>query len=176
MVPIKDYGTLLKAAAELLERGVNLHLLLVGKGPELESLQRQGIALLRDRVSFVGASDRVPEFLNAMDIFVLPSFGEGMSNTLLEALACGLPLLATRVGGNPEVIEDGRSGWLFSPGDVGDLSRRLEAMAAKPEIRGTLGAAARARATTVFSLEGMIERYRSLYLNAAHQRRLVPTV
>ena len=175
MVPIKDYGTLLKAAAELLKRGVNLHLLLVGKGPEFESLQRQGIALLKDRVSFVGASDRVPELLNAMDIFVLPSFGEGMSNTLLEALACGLPLLATRVGGNPEVIEDGRSGWLFSAGDAEDLSRRLEALAAKPEIRGALGAAARVRATTVFSLEGMIERYRSLYLNAAYQRRLVST-
>ncbi len=175
MVPIKDYGTLLKAAAILLERGVNLHVLLVGKGPELDSLQQQGITLLKDRVSFVGASDCVPEFLNAMDIFVLPSVGEGMSNTLLEALACGLPLLATQVGGNPEVIEDQRSGWLFAPGDLGRLSSQLEALAAKPEIRCALGAAARARAITVFSLEGMIERYRNLYLNAVTQRRLVPT-
>jgi sugar transferase (PEP-CTERM/EpsH1 system associated) len=174
LVPIKDYSTLLKATARLRQRGINLHLLLVGEGPERKSLQAQESALLRGRITFVGASDRIPELLNAMDIFVLPSFREGMSNTLLEAMACGLPILATRVGGNPEVVDDGSSGWLFSPGDVEDLAKRLEALAAKPEIRRALGDAARMRARTVFGLDGMIERYRSLYLHTAQHRRLAP--
>ena len=61
-----------------------------------------------------------------MDVFVLPSLGEGMSNTLLEAMASALPVVATRVGGNPELIEDGRSGFLFSPGDVAGLAAQLQ--------------------------------------------------
>lgn len=174
MVPIKDYSTLLEAAQQLAGR-INLHVLLVGNGPELDSLERRvrESAWLRGRVSFVGVSEQVPDLLNAMDIFVLPSLGEGMSNTLLEAMACGLPLVTTCVGGNPEVVEDGRSGWLFAPGDISRLTDRIERLAANPEIRRTLGEAARERALTVFSLDRMMESYRSLYLDAAARRGLL---
>ncbi len=175
MVPIKDYGALLKAAERLVERHVNVRVLLVGKGPELESLERQAreSALLQGRASFVGSSDRVPALLNAMDIFALPSLGEGMSNTLLEAMASGLPLVTTRVGGNPEVVEDGRSGWLFTPGDVEGLFDQLGHLAANLETRRALGQAARERALLVFSLDGMIQRYWNLYTDAAAQHGLL---
>ncbi len=175
MVPIKDYTTLLMAAQQLIGRGINLHVLLVGNGPELESLDRRVRESegLRNRVSFLGASEQVPELLNAMDIFVLPSLGEGMSNTLLEAMACGLPLVATRVGGNPEVVEDGRSGWLFAPGDIPALADCIERLATSAETRRALGGAARQRALTVFSLDRMIDSYCSLYVDAATQRGLL---
>jgi|SRR6266850_166033 len=175
MVPIKDYGRLLEAAARLVEKGINLHVLLVGEGPELEALKRQAreSVSLQGRVSFIGASDRVPELLNAMDIFILPSLGEGMSNTLLEAMACGLPSVVSLVGGNPEVVQDGQSGWLFVPGDVQALAARIERLALSAETRHGAGQAARERAVTLFSLDGMIQRYSRLYLEAAAERGLM---
>jgi sugar transferase (PEP-CTERM/EpsH1 system associated) len=174
IVPIKDYPAFLQAAERLLHRGMNLHILLVGKGPELESIERQvrNSPLLARSVTLTGASDRVPEILNAMDVFVLPSLGEGMSNTLLEAMACGLPVVASRAGGNPEVVEDRKSGWLFAPGDSDELADQLEHLAASLETRRQLGENARERAVQLFSLDGMMQRYRSLYLDLAQRRRV----
>jgi sugar transferase (PEP-CTERM/EpsH1 system associated) len=172
MVPIKNYPGFLRAAERLLHCGINLHVLLVGKGPELESIERQvqNSPLLARSVTLTGASDRVPEILNAMDVFVLPSLGEGMSNTLLEAMACGLPVAASRAGGNPEVVEDQKSGWLFAPGDSDDLADKLEHLAVSMETRRQLGQNARERVVKLFSLDGMIQRYRSLYLGLARRR------
>ncbi len=99
-----------------------------GTGPEqerLESLAKLSPALA-GRVSFVGASENVPEILNALDVFVLPSLMEGMSNTILEAMSCALPVAATRVGGNPELVQEGRTGFLFAPGDAAQLAAQLE--------------------------------------------------
>jgi glycosyltransferase involved in cell wall biosynthesis len=105
-----------------------------------------------------------------MDVFVLPSLSEGMSNTLLEAMASSLPVVATRVGGNPELVEDERSGWLFEPGDVMALAAILERLARDSNLRHELGQAARRRAVQHFSLEGMIGSYRNLYLEFARKR------
>ena len=166
MVPIKDHGTLLKAAELLAERGIDVRVVLVGSGPELGRLKRQAGESpdLNGRIVFPGDSDRVPELLNAMDVFVLSSLGEGMSNTLLEAMACGLPTVASRAGGNPELVEDGQSGLLFSPGDVKGLAKRLEELASNREFARQLGSAARQRAAERFGLERMMDNYRSLYL------------
>jgi sugar transferase (PEP-CTERM/EpsH1 system associated) len=172
LVPIKDHCTLLKAAAALAGRGVNVRLLLVGTGPQLGALQREAdaLAILSGRVSFFGASDRIPELLNALDAFVLPSLGEGMSNTLLEAMACGLPVVATRVGGNPELIEEGSSGWLFSPRDVSGLADMLHRLSCDSALCRQLGANARQRAVNQFSFQQMVSSYRNLYLEHARQR------
>jgi len=174
MVPIKDYPRFLRATEQLLSRGINLHVLLVGKGPDQESIQRQvqNSPLLARNVTLTGVSDQVAEILNAMDVFVLPSLGEGMSNTLLEAMACGLPVVASRAGGNPEVVEDQKSGWLFTPGDTDNLANQLEHLAANAETRRQLGLSARQRVVQLFSLEGMMHRYRSLYLGLARRRRV----
>jgi len=172
LVPIKDHHTLLEAAALLSRGGVDVRVLLVGSGPEREKLQSQATDALEGRVCFTGDSSRVPEMLNAMDVFVLPSLGEGMSNTLLEAMACGLPVLATNVGGNPEIIENNLNGCLFTPGDAEWLADRLKLLARDPAIVHQLGTAARNRAMESFSLSRMLETYRSFYLELAARRRL----
>jgi sugar transferase (PEP-CTERM/EpsH1 system associated) len=174
MVPIKDYGTLLKAAEHLSQKGVNVHVLLVGKGPELDALQAQTGQLqwLRGRVSFLGSSDRVPELLNAMDIFILTSLGEGMSNTLLEAMSTALPVVATRVGGNPEVMSEEQAEWLFSSGDTMALAARLERLALNIDSRTRCGDLGRRRVLQLFSLQEMWRRYRDLYAEAAAKRDL----
>jgi sugar transferase (PEP-CTERM/EpsH1 system associated) len=175
MVSIKDHATLLQAAEILAGRGVPVHLLLVGSGPELSRHQEFVAASprLSGRVTFVGSATDVPALLNAMDVFVLPSLSEGMSNTLLEAMASSLPVVATRVGGNPELIEDERSGWLFKPGDVADLAARLERLAMDSDLRHLMGQDARLRVVQHFSLEGMINGYRDLYLNLARKRGIL---
>jgi sugar transferase (PEP-CTERM/EpsH1 system associated) len=172
MVPIKDHATLLRAAETLVARRIEVSILLVGTGPELSGLRQsvENSSALRERVRFLGVSDQVPDVLNALDVFVLPSISEGMSNTLLEAMASGLPVVATRVGGNPELIEENRSGWLFAPRDVGDLTERLARLSRDPALRRQLGAAARQRALDYFSLDRMLEDYRKLYLDLAERR------
>ena len=175
MVKIKKQEMLLRAAEVLLSRGVPVYVVLAGSGPE--RCDHEEIVAsspnLAGQVLFLGSAENVPEILNAMDVFVLPSLSEGMSNTLLEAMASGLPVVATRVGGNPEVIEEDRSGWLVQPGDLCDLIARLERLAADPDLRHRLGKAARDRAVSHFSLEEMIGRYRNLYVELARKRGIL---
>ncbi len=175
MVPIKDYGTLLRAAEILIRGGLDVRVLLVGSGAELAGLQRYagGSTELAGRVWFTGAVHNVPELLNAMDAYVLPSICEGMSNTLLEAMASGLPVVATRVGGNPEVVEENRAGRLFSPRDADGLARCLLPLVRNKELRNGLGAAARRRAVERFSLERMLQEYQNLYWELADRRGLL---
>jgi sugar transferase (PEP-CTERM/EpsH1 system associated) len=172
LVPIKDHTTLLKAAEILISRGMPVQVLLVGPGPELAKLQKFVAASpkLSGRVVFAGAVSDVAPLLNAMDIFVLPSLSEGMSNTLLEAMASSLPVVATRVGGNTELVEEERSGWLFEPGDVMGLAAILERIGCDSSLRQEFGQAARQRAAQSFSLEGMIGNYRDLYVELARKR------
>ena len=172
LVPIKDHRTLLNAAALLSGSGIDVRVLLVGSGPERETLQSSAADSLEGRVCFAGDSSRVPEMLNAMDVFVLPSLREGMSNTLLEAMATGLPVLATNVGGNPEIIEDNVNGSLFTPGDTQWLAERLNVLARHPALIHQLGTAARNHAIESFSLRRMLDTYRSFYLDLASRRQV----
>jgi sugar transferase (PEP-CTERM/EpsH1 system associated) len=174
LVAIKDHFTLLQATKILLQCGVPLYLFLVGTGPELVNLQRFVAASpeLSERIRFIGLTTDVAALLNALDIFVLPSLSEGMSNTLLEAMAAGLPVLASRVGGNPEIIGEECTSCLFTAGDVADLSARLEHLAKYPVLRQKLGLAARRRVEKEFSLERMIGRYHDLYLGMCRKRDL----
>jgi sugar transferase (PEP-CTERM/EpsH1 system associated) len=169
LVPIKDHKTLLRAAEFLVDGGLDIHVLLVGAGPEMPNL-RNYVAdsnSLAGRVTFAGASDRVPELLNAMDAFVLPSICEGMSNTILEAMACGVPVIVTRTGGNPELIEEGSSGFLFPPGKVEMLSALLSRLVESSATRREFGACGRRRAVEQFSLAGMMQRYQEIYTELA---------
>lgn len=172
LVTIKDHITLLKAASALAGHGLNVNVLLVGAGPEMASLQNRvvGDADLSGRVLFTGGSDRIPELLNAMDVFVLPSLGEGMSNTLLEAMASALPVVASRVGGNPELIEDGRTGLLFTAGDSASLAAQINILA-DCDLRHRLGSAARESAIRLFSLDRMVGNYRNLYRGLDQETR-----
>jgi glycosyltransferase involved in cell wall biosynthesis len=107
-----------------------------------------------------------------MDVFALPSILEGMANTLLEAMAAGLPVIATGVGGNLEVIEKDVSGWLFRPGDADALAALLILVARREDLRERYGVAARQRVMRNFSLRSMLDNYRHLYSEMATNRKL----
>ncbi len=166
--PVKDQATLVAAAALLLARWPQarprLRLVLVGDGPCRDALAQQVQATaLQDVVWFAGATHRVAEWLRAMHVFVLPSLNEGISNTLLEAMASGLPTLATPVGGNVELLEEGVSGRSFAPGQVETLAEHLLDYLQQPELRQAHGEGARARAEQRFSLRTMVGAYDALY-------------
>lgn len=172
LVPIKDHGTLLQAAELLVQRGKDVHVLIVGAGPELPRLQERVATSthLDGRVTFAGASDRVSEMLNAMDLFVLTSICEGMSNTILEAMASGLPAVVTPTGGNPELVEDEQQGWFFPARDFQALAKCLLRCVEDTRLRAKLGEAARKRVLEHFSLQAMIASYRELYIELAARR------
>lgn len=174
LVPIKNYETLLRAAEILVRQGKNVHVLLVGSGPELPKLQAYAAASqeLAGRTRFLSASNRVADLLNAMDIFVLPSISEGMSNTILEAMATGLPVVVSRAGGNPELVDNGSVGGLFNPRDVEGLALHLSKLVDSEALRGECGKAARQRVVDEFSLSGMVQHYRDTYVDLASRRGL----
>ncbi len=110
-----------------------------------------------------GARDDVPDLLKAFDVFALPSLNEGISNTILEAMATGLPVVATDVGGNPELVVDGETGALVAADDPEALAGAIGRYTADAALREAHGAAARRRIETSFSLEAMVTTYLSLY-------------
>jgi sugar transferase (PEP-CTERM/EpsH1 system associated) len=162
---VKDHRTLLQAAETAVNQGSDIYVVLVGDGPQRGPLaqQLQGMPALRDRVIFAGRTFDVAQWLRAFDIFALPSVFEGTSNTLLEAMASGLPVVATRVGGNIELFEENQSGLFFEVGDFQGLAAHIVRLAASPQLRQTLGAAARNHVEEVFPLEKMIRNYGDMY-------------
>ncbi|HWR17307.1 MAG TPA: glycosyltransferase [Terriglobales bacterium] len=175
LVPIKDQQTLLISVANLAGQGMDVAAMIVGDGPlqqELRAIAERHPAL-QGRAHFTGARTDTPRLLNAMDAFVLPSISEGMSNTLLEALATGLPLVATKVGGNPEVLGNDKCGSVFAPRDIGALSQILAELAGNAERRGVMGGNSRRRAVSTFSLEKMVSSYRDLYWGLAKKHNVL---
>jgi len=172
MVAIKDYSTLFRAADRLCQRGIDLHVIMVGCGPELGRYHEEvsQMPALAGRVTFCGDRDDVSDLLKAMDVFVLTSLSEGMSNTLLEAMSTGLPVIATRVGGNPALIPNERYGLMFNPGATEELCDHLAELAAGPAWRQELGQAARQRALARFDLKRMLNSYRDLYVALGRKR------
>lgn len=169
LLPVKDHMTLLRALKQLGEAATDWHLLVAGEGPErskLETAARE-IAERGPRICFPGASSRVPELLNAFDVYVLSSVNEGISNSLLEAMATGLPVLASDTGGNPEVVVNGISGLLFAPGDAAGMAEQLMRLHAGTHLRTELGHAARWRVRQEFSIDSMVQNYARLYRMAA---------
>lgn len=128
-----------------------------------EVLQAAGLG---DRVWLPGSRDDVPGLLQAMDLFVLPSLAEGISNTILEAMASGLPVVATRVGGNVELIAEGETGQLVPSGDPQALASALERYVRDPGLLKNHGTAARNRAEREFGIDAMVASYLQLYDNA----------
>ena len=165
LIPVKDHLTLLRAVSGFAQRGRPWRLLVVGAGPELPKLTAfvAGHPGLKDRVLFLGRSNSVPDLLNAMDVYVLPSLTEGIANSLLEAMATGLPVVATATGGNPEAIVNGVSGLLIPVGDSARLEEHLLALESRSEWRRQLGQSALYRARNEFSIDSMVRRYETVY-------------
>lgn len=169
--PEKGLFVLLDAFAGLNRRCPETRLVVVGNG-ELSAALRAHAAQagLGDAVLFEPASPDVTRWLNLFDIFVLPSFSEAFSNALLEAMACGRAVVASRVGGNPELVEHGKTGLLFASGDAADLGRCLDDLAQNPERRKCLGLAAADRARTKFSIQASAKRLGSIYTEILERR------
>ena len=172
---VKDQLGLIDAFAQLLRSAPDLRtvarLAIVGDGPLREQLD----ARIRDQhigeyVWLAGARDDVADLLRGFDIFVLPSLAEGISNTILEAMASALPVIATRVGGNGELIVDVETGALTPPSDPLTLAKTLESYIRNREKRLAHGQAGRHRVERLFSLEAMVNSYLCLYRDALAKR------
>lgn len=163
LAAVKNYGLLLQAVARL-PTDMRWRLVLIGDGPQRAELERTATGLgIGARVSFLGHREDVAAVLGDLDVFVLPSDSEGMSNTLLEAMAAGVAVIASDVGGNREVIEAGRSGLLFSRGDAQAAAQAIQQVVADPQLRARLAAAGLQRANTTFALRTMLSAYENLY-------------
>ncbi|MCB1997275.1 MAG: glycosyltransferase family 4 protein [Burkholderiaceae bacterium] len=155
LTPAKGQVLLLRALARLRDRGVNAHLTLVGDGPDRGRIEAEMAALaLGDRVSLTGAlrQQEVRDQFDQADIFVLPSLAEGIPVVLMEAMSCGVPCVTTPVNGIPELVVDGVTGLLATPGDVDNLADRLQALIDAPELRRRIALQARDRVRADFDL------------------------
>ena len=167
--PEKDHALLLQAFREFHGRYPATRLVLIGAGPLLEHYRKEvAQSDLAGLVTFTGSVDDVRPGLLALDIACLvPSMNEGFSNSIIEKMAMGLPLVVTRIGGNAEAVEDGRTGFVIPPRDLAALLNATAKLHDDPELRARIGAAARRRAEDLFSLSQMIRRHESLYRSLA---------
>lgn len=164
LIPIKGYDVLLEAFGELAASGVPFALLLAGDGPERNRLERQAIGLgIGDSVTFLGGIDDVPGLLSTAHLAVHSSHSEGLSNTVLEAMAEGLPVVATNVGGTPEMISDGRTGLLVPPNDARSLAAKVKQLLDRPDFRAQLGSAALEVVRERFNVDRITTQYEHIY-------------
>jgi glycosyltransferase involved in cell wall biosynthesis len=172
LVPVKNQALLLDAIARLHAEGIHVVGLLAGDGPLRQELTARADALgIAAFVRFLGERQDVERVFAAMDIFVLPSVSEGMSNTIQEAMASGLPVIATRVGGAGELVADGKTGILVPSRDVEALSGAMARLASDAHLRQVLGEAGRHRARHEFGLARMVRDYEDLYYELAERRQ-----
>lgn len=166
LVPVKDYATLIAGFRRIATDWAAAKLVIVGDGPEMASLRALGGDLCDSgSIVFVGNRDDVPFLMKALDVFCLTSLREGMSNTLLEAHAAGLPVIATKTGGNGEVVSHSETGFLFAVGDSVALANHMLSLIGSAGLRKQLGVAARNRAERMFSIVAMVRNYEELYAN-----------
>lgn len=170
LTPPKDFRTLVAALA-----GVRLEFraLVVGDGPERDSAADAiRAAALDERVELIGTRDDVDRILGEADIFVLASRSEGMPMSVLEAMAAGVPVVATAVGGVPELVVEGETGLLVPPGDGSALAQAIERLLDDADLRRRLGEAGRRRVETTFSLRNWQSAHLELYTELLARRGL----
>ncbi|MEP0848550.1 MAG: glycosyltransferase [Phycisphaerae bacterium] len=160
----KNLAGLLDAARLVADRRPDVYWLLAGQGP-LEPVLRERCRRLGldQRVRFAGFRRDVPRILAAADVFVVASSSEGLSVAILEAMAAGRPVVATRVGGTPEVVRDGECGLIVEPGDVAALAQAVRALLDDPPRRAALGLRARQRVAAEFTVQRMVQRIERVY-------------
>jgi glycosyltransferase involved in cell wall biosynthesis len=167
--PPKDFTTLVRAMAAL-EPGT-ARLRIAGDGPDRASLEREIATLdLHETVELLGTRTDVDELLAAADVFVLSSDSEGLPMSVLEAMAAGLPVIASAVGGVPELVVDKETGALVPPRDSQALAAAIREIAGDPQLRDRLGQAGRRRAQHEFSLETCRQRHLDLYRDLLRKR------
>jgi len=164
MSPVKDQTMLARAFIEAAPQASQLRLVMIGDGP----LRAQCQALLdeaglADRVWLPGERSDVPELMRGLHVFALPSLAEGISNTILEAMASGLPVVATDVGGNADLVQSDLTGRIVPRAEPAAMAAALLDLSADPQLAGAMGIAGRARVDAQFSLPAMVKTYQSVY-------------
>jgi len=168
--PQKGLDLALEAWAQVVRRRPGARLVVAGEGPSGTALQAQAAQLgLGDAVRFPGVSETPETLLRGSEVFLLPSRSEGMSNALLEAMATGLPCVATRIGGNGELLRHGDTGLLVSPGDASALAETLLGLLQDPALRRRLGTAARTEVLERYAMDRVALRYRELYARLSEE-------
>ncbi len=172
LAPVKGYDLLIEAAVPIIKQFPKAHFIIAGEGPEQSNLEAQVTRLdLREQFHFCGFIEDIHNLLVCLDIFVLPSRTEGHPLALLEAMAAGIPCVATNVGGIPEIAGDG-GGVLLVPGeDVRSLVRIIGDLLSDPEERRSLGRQAQERVRQEFSFDKTLDQYKSLYQNVCNCKR-----
>ena len=166
LAPVKGLQHLISAMPEILRRCPHAHLVIAGDGDrraDLEAMVRR--TAVAERVHFLGFRRDAAAVTAALDVFVLPSLNEGQGRVLVTAMALGVPVVATNVGGVPEVVEDGRQGLLVPPASPAALARAVTMLVKDPALAASLGRAGRARAP-LFSSEVMLKQHAELYRGA----------
>lgn len=162
---VKNHPAFLRTAARLRQNFPGLEFLLVGDGPLRPSLEKLAAELgLGTSVIFAGERQDIPAMLASMDISILISGSESLSNVILESMAAGVPVVATNVGGNPELIRDGTTGFLFPPQNEDRLVQLITELITNPELRLRFSSAGRAFARANFHMDAVCRRYEQLYL------------
>ncbi|RMH60195.1 MAG: glycosyltransferase [Calditrichaeota bacterium] len=174
-IKVKNHPLMIEAGRLLKEKKLPFKMVIVGDSPMYnirEELERRiKDYQLEDRVFFTGNRDDVNRVMNAFDIFVLPSLSEGCSNVIQEAMATGLPVIASRVGGNPELVQEDENGYMFINDDAADFAEKLEILITDASRRKAFGKRSRQKALDRFSLEGMVHAYESYYEKALNKKR-----
>lgn len=169
--PEKGLDTLLKAFAAILPQYPDARLAIVGSGSEETALQQMAASLgIGNATHFEPATRKVAEWLRCIDIFVLPSLSEALSNSLMEAMACGCCPVASEVGGNPELVIDGRTGLLFPPGNAPALAARLRDLVGNESARRNMAAAAATRIATDFTHRAAATRMGEIYTGSLRRK------
>jgi N-acetyl-alpha-D-glucosaminyl L-malate synthase BshA len=162
--PVKRPVDCVEILARVLQRKIKARLVMVGDGSERPNAEHRARCLgLYDACVFVGKQPNIPDYLSASDVLLLPSEQESFGLAALEAMACEVPVVASRVGGIPEVVDDGETGFLSAVGDVGKMADDAARLLADPERRSEMGARARESAISRYSTDLVIPRYIDFY-------------
>jgi glycosyltransferase involved in cell wall biosynthesis len=161
---VKGHTYLLQAIPDIVKRVGRVTFLFAGRGELEPEIKRQASELgIQEHVRFLGFRNDIPRLLSLLDLFVLPSLSEGLSIAILEAMAAGIPVVATEVGGNPELILNGETGYLVPPMNPSALSIQVAAVLEDDRLRVRLGQASQRRVKDRFSLATMVKQYEQLY-------------
>jgi glycosyltransferase involved in cell wall biosynthesis len=167
---IKGHQYFLEAAKKVLEKMPNTEFLLVGDGPLRPQYEQMAseLGVLR-KVHFLGRRSDVPMIITNLDVSVLPSTSEGLSNVILESMAAGKPVIATNVGGNREIVQDGVTGYLVTPADSRALADRMLTLLQNPDRAKTFGLEGRKVVEEKFTVEAMVKKYEKLYMSLVEE-------
>ncbi len=173
--PVKNHAAFLKAGAALIQRSPDIEFLLVGDGPLRPGLEKLVAELgIAEKVIFAGERHDIPAMLASMDISVLISGSESLSNVILESMAAGVPVVATNVGGNPELVTPEKTGILVPPDNETALIAALPQLIANPELRGRYSHAARDFVHARCHMDSIRRNYEQLYLNILAEKKVRP--